>query len=77
MTSKDKVKTHETHTYTFNYDYTIDKDMETEIHTPELLGNPYDNKDIQGYNKGYGDTNMVNNNNTYQSFLTIAISYCQ
>ena len=43
--------------------------METEIHTPELLGNHYDNKDIQGYNKGYGDTNMGNNNKTYQSFF--------
>ena len=42
--------------------------METEIHTPELLGNHYDNN-IQGYNKGYGDTSMVNNNNTYQSFF--------
>ena len=74
MTSKDKVETHETHTYTFNYDYTIDKAMETEIDTPVLLGNPYGNKDIQRYNKGYGDSSMVNNNKTYQSFLKIAVS---
>ena len=41
-----------------------------DIHTPDLLGNPYDNKDIQRDNKGYGDTSMVNNNNnTYQSFF--------
>ena len=43
--------------------------METEIHTPELLGNLYVNKDIQRSNKGYGGTNMGNNNNTYQSIF--------
>ena len=69
-TSPYKVKTHETHISTSNYDYTIDKDMETKIYTPELLGHLYDNRNIHGYNKGYGDTNMdYNNNNTFQSFF--------
>ena len=73
MTPKDKVETHETHTYIFNSDYTIDKDMKTEIHTPILLGNTYGNKGIQRYNKEYGDRSMANNNKIYQSSFKITV----
>ena len=69
MTSKDKVETHETHTYIFNSDYTTDKDMEKEIHNQMLLENTYGNKDIQRSNKGNGDNRMDNNNKIYQSSL--------